>query len=59
MQPKCPREPKPDNVDIKSICNDGNAIYGLGSDNRMYQWYRDIPGWKLFASYNPRARKDT
>ena len=40
---------KPDSVTIIQITNNSNTVYGLGSDQQMYQWNILDTSWHLYS----------
>ena len=40
---------KSENVSIVQITNNTNTVYGLGSDQRMYQWNMLDTSWHLYS----------
>jgi hypothetical protein len=39
---------KPTDISIIQITNNGNTIYGLGSDQNMYQWNMLDGTWRVY-----------
>ncbi len=44
------RNPKPEDVTIIQIAANGQTIYGLGSDQKMYQWNFLDSSWHLYTA---------
>ena len=40
---------KPDGITIVQITNSGNTVYGLGSDQLIYQWNMLDTSWHLYT----------
>jgi hypothetical protein len=48
---------KPDDVTIVSITNNLNTIFGIGSDQVVYQWNTLDSSWHVFALKRDRDEK--
>jgi hypothetical protein len=40
---------KPDDITITQITHNDNTIYGLGSDQKIYQWNMLDGSWRVYS----------